>query len=1203
MPKRKFISLLSTLGLAAQFVNGQLEPDCNPLHADCPAKKAWPEENYYIDFTKETGPPANWIIANYEVVKFTPQGAEFTYGKKGDAPNMWTDFYILGGRYDVELQIAPGQGVISSSVLWSDIQDEIDWEFSGNQHGEKPFPPPDGKWTVETNIFAQGKMWDGAATYQKDAYNPTTQFHTYSVEWDENHMNWYVDNQVVRSVQASNVPSGFTLPQSPMKLQLGVWGGGDPDNNYWTIEWAGGEIDMKGIPYTMYVRSVNITNKYPACQYKYKDRTGKITGIDKIHDGCSSSLATTSASTTQPKIIKNSPEAETPASISSMGIDSSSMISEPADTGSAASSSPSSSSPVSLMSDTMTGQPTSTSSAASSEFTPSTIAGGYPVASLSSTGGILSSLSSLFLGTSSGVSSASALPTPGSNGTYPATFITTSDSTLTSRPDSIPGTPGSSNIKLTTPTTSTIQSLTVGNSSSVGGITASTISTVYSTNIYTVTSCAPTVKNCPVGQVSTELISITTTLCPVTGVSGSGSVTTSNFDSGSPTPSGVSSTPSSSQETGSLSLSSFASSLSSTSAPFVFSNASSETMPTTYTFSSEITTSFMLTVYSTNIITITSCAPTVKNCPVGQVTTETVSLYTTICPVTNTIIDDKTFSGQPSQADSTTAAVSSSTLMSSLPAPISSQLSASIVSSDSPATSLVPSLGTSSSVYMSSAIYQNTTVPGSLPAATQLSSTPVQLTTSTVYSTNIYTITSCAPTVTNCPAQLGQVTTELVSLYTTICPVEQGVTTSLQGTSVRTSPSSNTPLNSSVSSAIVLTTSTAYTSSVYTISSCAPGAIECSSNIGSVTTELVALYTTVCPVKEIPTESSLPSTDFSTSATGIGSISSAVTGASSTLAELSSTSSPLATPSSAPAAPVYTTSTVYSTNIYTITACASDVTNCPGVLGVVTTEIVAVSTTVCPVSDKTVPTSVPQVTASGYTTTEVTISNTFSNSVIVITSIITFIDTPVPYSPTTDIPIVTTAGTAAVTFSSGIDTKTTQPCTTLTLGSYFTTVITYASLTQQSPASISPGSVITSYYTLSTPGVDVPSYTMTEVASTVEMSSSSTIVATTSVAATQSQELGTLVPDVTIITSSVTKGPQGEPGQCACEPTVSTVYATVTVTVAEITITRTETVEPPFPSTYGTGTGTGAVPLGTGASGQPTAKHISNIVIIQYPSS
>ncbi|KAI2782976.1 concanavalin A-like lectin/glucanase domain-containing protein [Daldinia loculata] len=290
MSKRGIIGFLTALGLTAQFANGQLQPDCNPLHTDCPSKKAWPQENYYIDFTKQKGPPSDWTVANSEVVNFTSNGAELSYAKKGDAPNMWTDFYMLGGRYDVEMKIAPGQGVISSAALWSDTQDEIDFEFSGNQFGQTPFPPRDGMWAFETNIFTQGKMWDGAATYQKDSYKPAEQFHKYSVEWDEDHMNWYVDDKVVRSVLAKDTPKGFAFPQSPMKLQLGVWGGGDPSNNHWTIQWAGGEVDMKGAPYTMYVKSVNITNKYPACQYRYKDKSGKQASIEKIENGCNPEL-------------------------------------------------------------------------------------------------------------------------------------------------------------------------------------------------------------------------------------------------------------------------------------------------------------------------------------------------------------------------------------------------------------------------------------------------------------------------------------------------------------------------------------------------------------------------------------------------------------------------------------------------------------------------------------------------------------------------------------------------------------------------------------------------------------------------------------------------------------------------------------------------------------------------------------------------
>ncbi|RYC60421.1 hypothetical protein CHU98_g5776 [Xylaria longipes] len=1172
MPKREFIGLLMTLGLAARFVDGQLEPDCNPLHAECPAKKAWPTENYYIDFTKETGPPENWIIANYEVVNFGPKGAEFTYGKRGDAPNMWTDFYILGGRYDVEMQIAPGQGVISSSVLWSDAQDEIDWEFSGNQHGEKPFPPPDGKWTVETNIFAQGKMWDGAATYQKDVVNPTTQFHTYSVEWDENHMNWYVNNQVVRSVQASNTPSGFIFPQTPMKLQLGVWGGGDPANNYWTIQWAGGEIDMKGVPYTMYVRSVNITNKYPACQYKYNDKSGKITGIDRIQDGCGSSSATVSA--TSQKIVNKNPPTPTPTeSIKAV----SSMASYPVGAGSAVSSSSAgslssgspldntatsqagpassrassvptslggaggypvrssavsvpttplsivSSYPVSPLSSStkhtpLAGSgsyPVASSALSSKPSTPLASISGYPVASTSSTGGFLSSLSSLVQGTSSGASSSNTMSMPSSKGTYPATHITTSASPLTSSSVALSNSSDSTSSSTGTTTSVTNHSVTGSstmdnNSSNIGGITASTTST--------------TASSYPVRS----------------GVLNMTSVLTSPMKTGSP------------------SSSSFPSSLSSTSGSLVSSTTSSEVMPSTYTFSSEITTSFLSTVYSTNIVTITSCAATVKNCPVGQVTTETVSLYTTVCPVTNTVIDGTTFSGQ---VDSTPPAVSSIPISSY---PVSSQLSTSPLSSETPVTSLVPSAGTSSPAFVSSGIYQNTTSTATRGISTtiqspsgstsQNSSTPTQLTTSTVYSTNIYTITSCAPTVTNCPAQLGQVTTELVSLYTTVCPVTQEGSTGVQETSalpVSTSvpsvpaQSSTAPLisSSSISSPPVLTTSTVYTSSVYTVSSCAPGATECASSLGLVTTELVPLYTTVCPVKDTPTVSSSP-TSPTTSQTSHGQASSVISGASSILAT---------TPTHTPETPVYTTSTVYSTNIYTVTSCAPGVTNCPAKIGSVTTEIIPVSTTVCPVSDKTIPAAV--------TSTEITISKTFSNSVVVITSIITYIDTPAPSSPTGVTSTANTAGTGTVPSLSGTHTTNkAQPCTTLTLGSYFTTVITYASLTQHPPASVSHGSILTSYYTVSpTQGVDVPSYTMTETASTVEMSAPSSTIVTTSVAATQGQK--------------------GEDGQCICQPTISTVYATVTMTVAKTTITS--TVEPPFPSTYGTGTGTDALKPGT----------------------
>lgn len=72
--------------------------------------------------------------------------------------------------------------------------------------------------------------------------------------------------------------------------------------------------------------------------------------------------------------------------------------------------------------------------------------------------------------------------------------------------------------------------------------------------------------------------------------------------------------------------------------------------------------------------------------------------------------------------------------------------------------------------------------------STAVSSTVLPLTTSTIYSTRVHTITSCAPTVTNCPAHSTVLSTETVAVYTTVCPVEEaqstGANSGVQPTSV-----------------------------------------------------------------------------------------------------------------------------------------------------------------------------------------------------------------------------------------------------------------------------------------------------------------------------------------------------------------------------------------------------------------------------------
>ncbi|KAF4637126.1 hypothetical protein G7Y89_g965 [Cudoniella acicularis] len=114
-------------------------------------------------------------------------------------------------------------------------------------------------------------------------------------------------------------------------------------------------------------------------------------------------------------------------------------------------------------------------------------------------------------------------------------------------------------------------------------------------------------------------------------------------------------------------------------------------------------------------------------------------------------------------------------------------------------------------------------------------STAVSYSRSTVYQTTIYTITSCAPTVTNCPALIGKLTTVTIPAYTTICPVSPAPTQPSVSTGIPTKTSS-------------VTISTVYATSVYTVTSCAPTVTNCPALIGKLTTVTVPLYTTICPL-------------------------------------------------------------------------------------------------------------------------------------------------------------------------------------------------------------------------------------------------------------------------------------------------------------------------------------------------------------------
>jgi hypothetical protein len=82
------------------------------------------------------------------------------------------------------------------------------------------------------------------------------------------------------------------------------------------------------------------------------------------------------------------------------------------------------------------------------------------------------------------------------------------------------------------------------------------------------------------------------------------------------------------------------------------------------------------------------------------------------------------------------------------------------------------------------------------------------------YTTQMITVTACPPTVTNCPAS--------------------AMTTSV------------------TSNVVPLTTSTVYSTQVHTITSCAPTVTNCPAHSTVLSTEVIAVSTTVCPLASLP---------------------------------------------------------------------------------------------------------------------------------------------------------------------------------------------------------------------------------------------------------------------------------------------------------------------------------------------------------------
>lgn len=143
--------------------------------------------------------------------------------------------YMWYGNVKARFKTSRGAGVITAFILFSDVKDEIDFEFVGTELE-----------TAQTNYYFQG-----VTDYHNSGNLSTTDtfdnWHTYEVHWTPDKIEWLIDGEVGRTKNKADTwnetSQNFQFPQTPARVQLSLWPGGLASNLQGTIDWAGGEID------------------------------------------------------------------------------------------------------------------------------------------------------------------------------------------------------------------------------------------------------------------------------------------------------------------------------------------------------------------------------------------------------------------------------------------------------------------------------------------------------------------------------------------------------------------------------------------------------------------------------------------------------------------------------------------------------------------------------------------------------------------------------------------------------------------------------------------------------------------------------------------------------------------------------------------------------------------------------------------------